>query len=295
MQCPNCGQTYRQGDQYCGSCGNKLNGSLSQSTQSTTESFNSEIQSTSHSTAVKQEQINGEQNHSEYDRGEFTHRYMSYEHRYAEGPFTIKVKSTFNESKQFFKQAFTSHDAVMKGNKLFSMTLLSSLVIIGLLILGMFLHLLSARLFDGYFVDTATIILKFVLTTMLALAFLFIVTFAVIRLMIVESISFKKVLSDYILVNTLSVSMLFLGFIVFFLELYIFSGILIAFSVILLLTSSVYLISKYSVNHTLRFASFYSVMIFFVIIGFALHLFGSTIIHRYDDLGILHQLFWRWL
>ena len=40
MQCPNCGQTYQQGDQYCGSCGNKLNGSLSQSTQSTTESFN---------------------------------------------------------------------------------------------------------------------------------------------------------------------------------------------------------------------------------------------------------------
>ena len=75
---------------------------------------------------------------------------------------------------------------------------------------------------------------------------------------------------------------------------YIFSGILIAFSVILLLTSSVYLISKYSVNHTLRFASFYSVMIFFVIIDFTF-LFGSTIIHRYDDLGILHQLFWRWL
>ena len=70
-----------------------------------------------------------------------------------------------------FLQAFTSHDVVMKGNKSFSITLLSSLVIIGLLILGMLLHLLSASLFDGYFVDTATIILKFVLTTMLALAF----------------------------------------------------------------------------------------------------------------------------
>ena len=95
------------------------------------------------------------------------------------------------------------HDVVMKGNKSFSITLLSSLVIIGLLILGMLLHLLSASLFDGYFVDTATIILKFVLTTMLALAFLFIVTFAVIRLMIVEAFPLK-ILSDYILVNTLS-------------------------------------------------------------------------------------------
>ena len=57
MQCPNCGQTYQQGDQYCGSCGNKLNGSLSQSTQSTTESFNSEIQSTSHSTAISKNKL----------------------------------------------------------------------------------------------------------------------------------------------------------------------------------------------------------------------------------------------
>ena len=62
--------------------------------------------------------------------------------------------------------------------------------------------------------------------------------------MIVESISFKRFYLIYILVNTLSVSILFLGFIVFFFEMYIFSGILIAFSVILLLTSSVYLISK---------------------------------------------------
>ena len=57
MQCPNCGQTYQQGDRYCGSCGNKLNGSLSQSTQSTTESFNSEIQSTSHSTAISKNKL----------------------------------------------------------------------------------------------------------------------------------------------------------------------------------------------------------------------------------------------
>ena len=57
MQCPNCGQTYQQGDQYCGSCGNKLNGSLSQSTQSTTESFNSEIQSTSHSTLLSKNKL----------------------------------------------------------------------------------------------------------------------------------------------------------------------------------------------------------------------------------------------
>ena len=57
MQCPNCGQTYQQGDQYCGSCGNKLNGSLSQSTQSTTESFNSEIQSTSHSLLLSKNKL----------------------------------------------------------------------------------------------------------------------------------------------------------------------------------------------------------------------------------------------
>lgn len=295
MQCPNCGQTYQPGDQYCGSCGKKLNDSTLQSTQSTTESVNSEIQSATHSKTVKQEGFNETQRDNAYEHGEFAHRYMSYEHRYAEGPFTLKVKTTFNESKSFFKQAFTAHDAVIKGEHSFSHTLLASLVVIGLLILGMLLHIFSASLFDGYFVDTATIILKFVLTILLALVFLLVVTFGVIRLMIVERILFKKVLSDYILINTLSVSVLFLGLVVFFLEFYIFSGILIAFSTILLITSSIYLISKYSVNHTLRIASFYGIMIFFVIIAFAMHLFGSTLVHHYDDLGIVHQLFWRWL
>ncbi|MDN8760562.1 zinc ribbon domain-containing protein, partial [Staphylococcus aureus] len=70
--------------------------------------------------------------------------------------------------------------------------------------------------------------MKFVLTLLLALVFLLVVTFGVIRLMIVERILFKKVLSDYIFINTLSVSVLFLGLVVFFLEFYIFSGILIA-------------------------------------------------------------------
>ena len=142
MQCPNCGQTYQQGDQYCGSCGNKLNGSLSQSTQSTTESFNSEIQSTSHSRLLSKNKLMENRIIVSTIVVNLHIDICLMNTVIFEGPFTIKVKSTFNESKQLLKQAFTSHDVVMKGNKSFSITLLSSLVIIGLLILGMLLHLL---------------------------------------------------------------------------------------------------------------------------------------------------------
>ena len=76
---------------------------------------------------------------------------------------------------------------------------------------------------------------------------------------------------------------LLLGFISLFLKLYILSGVLGVFSIILLFTSCIYLIAKYSVNRKLRIPSFYGVIIFFVIIGFALHLFGSSLISQFDD------------
>ena len=75
---------------------------------------------------------------------------------------------------------------------------------------------------------------------------------------------------------------LLLGFISLFLKLYILSGVLGVFSIILLFTSCIYLIAKYSVNRKLRILVLRCYHIF-VIIGFALHLFGSSLISQFDD------------
>ncbi|UDI77403.1 zinc ribbon domain-containing protein [Staphylococcus taiwanensis] len=313
MQCPNCGQTYQHGDLFCGECGTKLSTATS---HSTSESLNldsvvnhSQHNSSNHSeseaistfssedkleTHVTHNDTQQSMNQSDFDREKYAKTYPSYEQRYAQGEFSNKVKSIFNESKQFFKQAFRSHDVTIRGNHSFSYALLASLIIVGLLILGMFIHLYIADNFGNYITGIASIILRVILGIAFATGFLFIVTFGVIRLTVVQPIRFKKVFSDFILVNTISVLVLYIGLFVLFLKMYILSGILVVFSIILLFTSCVYLITKNSVNQTLRLPSFYSIVIFFVIIGFALHLGGSTLINQFDELDIVPRLFWKW-
>lgn len=69
-----------------------------------------------------------------------------------------------------------------------------------------------------------------------------------IRLTILQPFQIKKGLSDFILTNTLSVLILLLGFISLFLKFYVLSRAWEVFSTILLFTSCIYLITKYSVN-----------------------------------------------
>ncbi|MCJ1655498.1 zinc ribbon domain-containing protein [Staphylococcus sp. NRL 16/872] len=310
MQCPNCGQPYQPGDLFCGECGTKLPTTTSQSTPSTSESLNldnnhthsqkgvsSTTQSTFSSETNKEDKSNnfGQSTHqTEFDRAQYAKSYPSYEQRYAQGEFSNKVKSIFSESKHFFKQAFSSHDATIKGNHSFSYSLLISLIVVGLLILGMFIHLYIVDNFGAYVTGVTSIILRVILGVAFATGFLFIVTFGLIRLTVVQPVLFKKLLSDFVLINTISVFILYLGLFVLFLKMYILSGILVVFSIILLFTSCVYLITKNSVNQTLRLPSFYSIVIFFAVVGLAIHLGGSALIDQFDDLGLAHRLFWKW-
>lgn len=304
MQCPNCGQSYQQGDLFCGECGTKLD----QITPSTTtpESLNLDShinKSVNHSTsssvtspnAVSKEQPTVNQyNNIESSQTQDAPDYTSYQQRYGNPRASSqKVKSVVEESKKFFKQVFKRHDTIIESHHSFSYSLLASLVIVGLLILGFFIHFMIEDSF-GYIVSGVfTIVLRVILGIAIAIAILFFITYGVIRLTVLQPFQIKKVLSDFILTNTLSVLILLLGFISLFLKLYILSGVLGVFSIILLFTSCIYLIAKYSVNRKLRIPSFYGVIIFFVIIGFALHLFGSSLISQFDDFGVLRRLFGR--
>ena len=305
MQCPNCGQPYQQGDLFCGECGTKLD-QVAPSTISTSESLNldshvNENENVNHSTSSTVASSNGEsteqftvnqQNNIESTQTQHVPDYTSYHQRYGNpGASSQKVKSVLEESKQFFKQAFKRHDTTIESNHTFSYPLLASLVIVGLLILGFVIHFIIEDSFGYIISGVFTIVLRVILGIAIAIAILFFITFGVVNLTVFQPFQIKKVLSDFVLTNTLSVLILLLGFISLFLKLYVLSGILGVFSIILLFTSWVYLITKYSVNRKLRIPSFYGVIIFLVIIGVALHLFGSSLMSQFDDFGILRRLF----
>lgn len=172
---------------------------------------------------------------------------ISYQQRYGHsGVSSQKVKFVVEESKTCFKQVFKRHDTIIESNHAFSYSLLSSLVIVGLFILGFFIHLIIEDSF-GYIVSGVfTIVLRVILG--IAIAILFFITYGVIRLTVLQPFQIKKGLSDFILTNTLSVLILLLGFISLFLKLYVLSGAWGVFSIILLFISCIYLITKYNIN-----------------------------------------------
>lgn len=110
MQCPNCGQSYQQGDLFCGECGTKLD----QITPSTTtpESLNLDShinKSVNHSTsssvtspnAISKEQPTVNQyNNIESSQTQDAPDYTSYQQRYGNpSASSQKVKSVVEESK----------------------------------------------------------------------------------------------------------------------------------------------------------------------------------------------------
>ncbi|MCI2774296.1 zinc ribbon domain-containing protein [Staphylococcus petrasii] len=308
MQCPNCGQTYQPGDLFCGECGTKLPAATSQSTPSTSESLNldhnqsntqkvvtSTTQSTSNAESTSEVHSNQSVhsqnvNQNEHYQSQYAQGYPSYQQRYAPGPFTFKVRAVVNESKQFFRQAFSSHDATIKSPHAFSYTLLVSLIILGLFIVGLFVHSFIPDAIEEFGITRTSITTRIVVGVAILTGVVSIATFAVIRLTVVSAVQFKKVLSDFVLVNTLTVSILLLGLISIFLQLYKVGGLLIVLSFFVLISSGIYLISKYSAHQLLRVPSFYSSIILIIIVSLVFYFYGSSLINQFWDTKYLWDI-----
>ena len=87
---------------------------------------------------------------------------------------------------------FKRHDTIIESHHSFSYSLLASLVIVGLLILGFFIHFMIEDSF-GYIVSGVfTIVLRVILGIAIAIAILFFITYGVIRLTVLQPFQIKK-------------------------------------------------------------------------------------------------------
>ncbi|MBB4833466.1 hypothetical protein HNO90_001902 [Staphylococcus hominis] len=135
----------------------------------------SNSRSVTSSNAVSKEQpIVNQHNNIESSQTQDTPDDTSYQQRYGHpGVSSQKVKFVVEESKTFFKQVFKRHDIIIECNHAFSYSLLALLVIVGLFILGFFMHFIIEGSF-GYIVSGAVaIILRVILGIAIAVAILF--------------------------------------------------------------------------------------------------------------------------
>ena len=315
MQCPNCGSQVEPNDAFCGECGQKLEKhaqvvndaekdiSKAQSHQSETSFTTSEHgQNKTSPSATNAHQQN---EHPQSSQDAFTHQRSqtqstsTYQHNSHDSStnqpnhqqqtqqnhqqfdqFSHQAKEVTQESKGFFKSAFVAPDQMIKSNHAFSFKLLLSLLIAGFLVVAILLAIMISGDAADVIGGKGSIILSMITGMILFLAVGVGATFAITRLVVKQPLSFRKVLSDYVLINSVSVALLFISFLLFIANSYVFSGSIFILSTLLFLVSGIYMIAKYSANSDTRFSSFYGVIIYMIIIFLFISIFGESFLHQ---------------
>ena len=111
----------------------------------------------------------------------------------------------------------------------------------------------------------SSVIISIIVGIILFLAIIIGATYAMTRLVVRQPITFKKVLSDFVLINSVSVAILVLSIILMLANAYRFGASVTLLSLLLFIISGIYMMAKYSKNNDTRISSFYGVIIYIII------------------------------
>ncbi|WP_218047330.1 zinc ribbon domain-containing protein [Staphylococcus pasteuri] len=215
-------------------------------------------------------------------------QYQQQPHQYQQqtNQFSEQAKEVTQESKGFFKSAFVDPDREIKSTHTFSFKLLGSLLAIGLIVLAIILFLAIPEEVS-LFTSESKIVFSIIISLIILLAAIVGTIFGMTRLVVVQAIPFKKVFSDFILINSVTVAMLLVSIILLVMEAYTFGMVVLMLSFVILVASGVYLIAKYSGINFTRFSSFYGIVIYLIVIFILMRIFGevtlSSILESFDE------------
>lgn len=231
---------------------------------------------------------NQNQYQNQYQNYNQNQQYQQQPHQYQQqtNQFSEQAKEVTQESKGFFKSAFVDPDREIKSTHTFSFKLLGSLLAIGLIVLAIILFLAIPEEVS-LFTSESKIVFSIIISLIILLAAIVGTIFGMTRLVVVQAISFKKVFSDFILINSVTVAMLLVSIILLVMEAYTFGMVVLMLSFVILVASGVYLIAKYSGINFTRFSSFYGIVIYLIVIFILMRIFGevtlSSILESFDE------------
>lgn len=264
--------------------------SMNQQNASTENSSNSNFNHSQHQQAqnnTNQQQFQNQQYQQQNQQFQ-NQQFQQQPHGYQKQPnqFSEQAKEVTAESKGFFKSAFVDPDREIKSIHTFSFKLLGSLLAIGLILIAIILFLAIPEEVS-LFTSEAKIVFSIIFSLIILLVAIVGATFGITRLVVVQAIPFKKVLSDFVFINSVTVATLLLSIILLIMEAYTFGTVILILSFVILVTSGVYLIAKYSgINHT-RFSSFYGMIIYLIVIFILMRIFGevtfSSILETFNE------------
>lgn len=226
------------------------------------------------------QQPHNDASHTYHNQPQYDQSYSNHQQPQQTSQFSDHAKEVTEESKGFFKSAFASPDQVLKSQQAFSFKLLFSLIIVGLLVVALLLAIVIPSSVGMIETPKSQIIFSVVLGIILFLAVIVGATYGITRLVVRQPITFKKVLSDFVLINSVSVAVLLIALILMFANSFSFGGALFILSILLIVVSGVYMIAKYSANHHTRFSSFYGVIIYIIVFFLFVTIFGESLFNQ---------------
>lgn len=297
MKCPNCHHSIEKDDMFCGECGTKLTGEnplttsepqthIEQETEASNkivdENHNNTLNKATSNPTVSQQTSTSEtiEPFDEISEQSETHKTSLEEnlpHNHDKVPLNAQIKEVTSESKGFFKSTFTATDAIIHSAHTFSYKLLVSLIIIGLIITTLLISLLIPSEIS-VIAPKSRIVSSLIFNIIVLLVIIVLTTLSITKLIVTQPISFKKVLSDFVLINSISVALFFIAIILFITTALKFGGITLILSILILIISGIYLITKYSSNQQTKFSSFYGVILYLIVMFIFAKILGEMAI-----------------
>lgn len=247
MKCTNCGHEINPGDRFCGECGTPV--AHVPPAQDAQQSINQHMnQNPNTAPLINKEQVNAQS------------------------------RELLNEGKSFFSQAFKNQDGAIKENNGVSILLSSLLIVLGLILIALLISIKIPAEIAYLGVSKSSLILKLILTLIVYLAVVIGAAFALSKLMINRGLTFRKLLSDYVMINVIPFLVILAGVLMVTIDVYKLGVWLIILGTLLLSFTALYLFGKYSEISHPRISSIFTVIIYTIIIMIAATLFISSII-----------------
>lgn len=280
MNCPKCGQNTQPEDVFCGNCGTKLQHATTEITGITSSETTDKETLDKHTRETKEHvqatltDVNAQQNinQSVVNQNDTHHIDQAFEQ------VRTNKKDFLNELKEFFINAFKRPDQVIKSEQTFSFSILVTLIVAGLMLIALFMTALIPDRVGLFEISKEDILLRFAFSLAIILAIHIGITYAVVRLTVITEIKFNKLLSDYVIINTFTVALLFISEMVFALNSYKFAALIFIVLYLFFTISPAYLLAKYSSLYETRISGVYGVLILIFTLAIIALIFGESVI-----------------
>ncbi len=293
MHCPNCGAPVGPDDRFCGECGTDLTKSKpvaaakkqdqpdpSRTNATSTSHAETQSETQHHSQSLKHPNIETHTNHTQQEQ------HTNYNH--TGQPATSNQQPTFNSEKfnqhandikhegsTFFSKLFKTHDSVVAEDKPFSLKFIGILSAVFLIITLLVIMILVPKEVSYLGVSKGDVVSNFFFSLVLFIVLGYGILALTARLTIKDSISFVKLLSDFVFVNTFSFILFILGILLLRMEIISIGSFLTLLGIISFYSAAIYIITKYSSFHAIRIPVFFGILLYIALQLIVLMIYGE--------------------